>query len=286
MTPPSLPRYQGSLFDSARWAEVELRPGDVVLSTPPKCGTTWTLAMIYLALHGPEVRFNRLSSVAPWVDFHGGDPDAPTRNAQPANGRRLFKTHTPLDGLPLAEGVAFVTVYRDPGESFLSMRRHLANMTVPPPGHPNRGALKSAFDAFVSLPSNRVRFDGVTLSSVIHHLRCSEARAALRLHYAAMSHDPLAALRAIAEFIGITLAPDSQQSIVETTRKDVMRRRAEHFAPEANTGLFKDDARFFSSREQFSEHLVDTQREMLLQRARIELGAKPAAWLCQTEQAL
>ena len=35
-------RYRGIVHDSARWDGFELRPGDIVISTPPKCGTTWT----------------------------------------------------------------------------------------------------------------------------------------------------------------------------------------------------------------------------------------------------
>ena len=35
-------RYEGVVFDSSRWDGFALRPGDIVISTPPKCGTTWT----------------------------------------------------------------------------------------------------------------------------------------------------------------------------------------------------------------------------------------------------
>jgi aryl sulfotransferase len=30
------------VWDSARREGFELRPDDIVISTPPKCGTTWT----------------------------------------------------------------------------------------------------------------------------------------------------------------------------------------------------------------------------------------------------
>ena len=35
-------RYEASMYDSNRWDGFELRPGDIIISTPPKCGTTWT----------------------------------------------------------------------------------------------------------------------------------------------------------------------------------------------------------------------------------------------------
>jgi len=285
MSPSHLPRYRGSLFDSARWSEIDLRPGDIVVSTPPKSGTTWALAMVYLSLHGPDARFDTLSSVAPWVDFHGGRPDTPVPKAQSVHGRRLFKTHTPLDGLPLVDGVAVITVYRDPGESLLSMRRHLRNMTAPPSDHPNRGPLAEAFDAFLSRPLDRARFDGVTLSGLHHHLRRSQTASAVRLHYADMSADPVAALRTIVGCIGARLDPASEQAIIDLTGKKAMRRNSVSYTPEANTGLFKNDERFFSGREEHVERLTGAQHVAMFARMRTELDENSAAWLCRPQQA-
>ncbi|TMA51013.1 MAG: sulfotransferase domain-containing protein [Deltaproteobacteria bacterium] len=38
---PTAPR-----FDNRRWAGFEPRPGDIFVCTPPKCGTTWTQAIV------------------------------------------------------------------------------------------------------------------------------------------------------------------------------------------------------------------------------------------------
>ncbi|MDF2758993.1 MAG: hypothetical protein K0S99_1625, partial [Thermomicrobiales bacterium] len=35
-------RYRSIIADSARWDGFAFRPGDVVISTPPKSVTTWT----------------------------------------------------------------------------------------------------------------------------------------------------------------------------------------------------------------------------------------------------
>ena len=37
-----LVRYRTHVFDSSRWDGFEFRPDDIVISTPSKCGTTWT----------------------------------------------------------------------------------------------------------------------------------------------------------------------------------------------------------------------------------------------------
>ena len=49
-------RYEASMYDSNRWDGFELRPGDIIISTPPKCGTTWTqMICALLILQEPEL---------------------------------------------------------------------------------------------------------------------------------------------------------------------------------------------------------------------------------------
>ena len=42
----SLRPYRNAVFDHRRWAGFEPRPGDIFVCTPPKCGTTWTQAIV------------------------------------------------------------------------------------------------------------------------------------------------------------------------------------------------------------------------------------------------
>lgn len=61
-------RYQGIVFDSSRWDGFELRPGDIIISTPPKCGTTWTqMICALLVLQEPELPLP-LDTLSPWVE--------------------------------------------------------------------------------------------------------------------------------------------------------------------------------------------------------------------------
>jgi len=49
-------RNEGRVFDSSRWDGFELRPGDIIVATPPKCGTTWTqMICALLILQEPEL---------------------------------------------------------------------------------------------------------------------------------------------------------------------------------------------------------------------------------------
>ena len=46
MGKPPLPqrthRYKNMMVDSGRWDSFKPRDGDIIISTPPKAGTTWT----------------------------------------------------------------------------------------------------------------------------------------------------------------------------------------------------------------------------------------------------
>lgn len=54
-TDRKLVRYVGRAYDSARWAGFDPRPDDII-STPPKCGTTWTqMICALLILQTPEL---------------------------------------------------------------------------------------------------------------------------------------------------------------------------------------------------------------------------------------
>src|SRR5579871_587592 len=61
-------RYEASMYDSSRWDGFELRPGDIIISTPPKCGTTWTqMICALLVLQEPELPLP-LVTLSPWID--------------------------------------------------------------------------------------------------------------------------------------------------------------------------------------------------------------------------
>ena len=56
MADPQAPRtrYRSIVADSGRWDGFAFRSGDIVISTPPKCGTTWTqMLCALLVFDGP-----------------------------------------------------------------------------------------------------------------------------------------------------------------------------------------------------------------------------------------
>ena len=51
-----LKRYRNLVFDNSRWTGFRFRDGDIVISTPPKCGTTWMQTLCAMFVFGTPQR--------------------------------------------------------------------------------------------------------------------------------------------------------------------------------------------------------------------------------------
>src|SRR5690242_6097701 len=123
-------RYEASMYDSNRWDGFELRPGDIIISTPPKCGTTWTqMICALILLQQPELP-QPLDMLSPWIDMVTRARNEVFADLAAQTHRRSIKTHTPLDGIPHDRTVTYICVGRDPRDVALSMDRHMDNMDI------------------------------------------------------------------------------------------------------------------------------------------------------------
>src|SRR3954469_6240591 len=128
MTP--VRRYQGTVYDSNRWDGFELRPGDIIIAPPPKCGTTWTqMICALLILQEPELPLP-LDRLSPWIDMVTRARTEVFADLQAQTHRRFLKTHTPLDGIPNDPRVTYICVGRDPRDVALSIDHHIDNTDV------------------------------------------------------------------------------------------------------------------------------------------------------------
>src|ERR671912_955174 len=123
-------RYEASMYDSNRWDGFELRPGDIIISTPPKCGTTWTQMLCALVIFDGPGFPALLDQMSPWLDMSIRPLAEVTASLAAQTHRRFIKTHTPLDGLPLHPDVTYLVVGRDPRDVAISSEHHSANMDV------------------------------------------------------------------------------------------------------------------------------------------------------------
>jgi aryl sulfotransferase len=240
-------RYGGKIADPDRWYDFNPRVGDIVVSTPPKSGTTWTQGILSLLISGNPAVDAAISRDAPWIDIAtpGQDKIIASLNAQ--TGRRQAKTHTPFDGIPIWPDLRYIAVYRHPIDVHLSFRRHVENMTkvvlqdiYPPDIH-------EGFRIFLE-GSHR---DGASLSSIIDHYRSARALAdrenILCLHYADLTSDLDAAFVRISDHIGISHPAPVMEALVDAARFSNMKRNAERFAVSAREGFWRNDSDFFDS---------------------------------------
>jgi aryl sulfotransferase len=249
-------RYQSSEEDSDRWRRFPFREGDVVVSTRSKSGTTWMQQICLSLVHGSAALPAPLGELSPWVDWLA-EPEAvlfARLNAQP--GRRVVKTHTPLDGVILDPRAKYVVVVRDPLDMAVSLyhqsdnldRERIAELTgrpawTPPPRPPLSEWLvrwtRARADPMESMDS---------LAGVVHHTADAWARRddeqVLVMRYEELVADLEGRIHWLADRLDIRLGSHVWPSLVDGARFGSMRDAADVRTPDQR-GVLKDPAAFF-----------------------------------------
>ena len=271
---PAARRYSGGLTRPDRWQTWVPRAGDIVVCTPPKCGTTWTQTILVMLVHGGAVLPQTVPVLSPWVDADLGVPAAEVAAVLAAQtGRRVVKTHTPADGFPVWEGVTVIAVYRHPLDLLFSMRKHTANQTNPNPDDPSGWPLARSIRAFINDPTAHDAIGNDNLANVAMHYRETALSGRLPdlklFHYADMIRDGRRAVQALAIAAGIEADDSLIDRVTAATAFGAMKANAADYAPVAGTGFWKSDSNFFDSASsgkwegQLSADEIGTYRERL-----------------------
>lgn len=252
MMSPARSVYRGTITDPDRWAVWMPRVGDILVCTPPKCGTTWTQAILASLVHGGPDLPEKLGVLSPWVDADLGVPvEEVTAALAQQKGRRVVKTHTPADGFPVWDGVTVIAVYRHPLDAFFSLRKHIANRATIGPDHPMAGPLPDAFSSYLHGTVDTQDFERDSLAAlVLHYTRATQGDCPPNLtlfHYADMLRAPRQAIAEMAEAIGIAPDPALIEAVTAATAIGTMRAQAAQYTPVAGTGFWKSDAGFFDA---------------------------------------
>jgi hypothetical protein len=258
--------YRGGLTDSSRWREFPLRPDDIVISVPSKCGTTWMQMICALLIFQTPELPAALTTVSPWLDMRLRPIADVTRALEAQQHRRFIKTHTPLDGLPQRPGVTYVVVGRDPRDVAVSMDHHLTNLDygviyrllasgeeapTGPPTRPERPASKRERVLRWIHDPRPVTENLDSLRTVVHHLGQAWERrnepAVILVHHADLSRDLAGQMRRLADQLGIEVPRTRWPALVEAATFASMRAKAQHLAPDERLGLFNNNSAFFRS---------------------------------------
>jgi hypothetical protein len=291
------------MYDSARWDGFAFRPGDIVISTSPKSGTTWMQMLCALLVFQTPHLDRPLTEISPWLDQSTAPIEAVRTLLDAQQHRRLIKTHTPFDGLPVDDRVTYVCVGRDPRDVALSMGHHWDNLDMGNVLRLRQQAvgdedLTPFIEQLQARPDDaRARFrwwvdndDAVTstassLRTVVHHVdtfwtQRNRDNVAL-FHYSDLERDLTGEMRRLAETLGIAIATDRVEELVDAARFDAMRSRAHELAPGSDVGIFRDLESFFHAGHSGQWQAFASPDDLAHYDARLHELASPeiSAWL-------
>jgi hypothetical protein len=257
-------RYRSPDEDSARWWGFPLRPGDIVVSTRSKHGTTWMQMICALLVLGRPDLPAPLAEISPWLDWLGEARDAVYARLAAQGDRRVIKTHTPLDGLPLDGRVTYVVVARHPLDAAVSLYHQGANLdrgriraltgqgapagaAAPAPAAAPRPPLPEWLAAWIAADADPRR-DLDSLPGVLAHLGDAWARRGepnvVLVHYDDLVADRAGEMRRLADRLRIDVPAAAWPALVDAAGFDRMRAGADRLAPDPG-GILVDRAAFF-----------------------------------------
>jgi aryl sulfotransferase len=297
----SLVRYRSIVADNARWEGFGFRGDDIIISTPAKCGTTWTQMICALLIFQTSDLPLALDQHSPWLDMLTLKIEDVKSLLDAQSHRRFIKSHTPLDGLPWDERVTYITVGRDPRDVGISWDNHMNNLDLNafiaqrheavglddlaelmPDGIPTFPEEQiDRFWQWVDTPETGVG----SLIGTLHHLdtfwqRKDEPNVVL-LHYDDLGADLEGQMRALADRLGIEVAEDRWADLARAATFGSMRDRAEKAAPNATAPIWHDTKRFFNrgTSGQWRELLDDEGLRRYEERARGLVSSDLYGWV-------
>lgn len=245
--------YNGPATNTDIWNDFSLRPDDIIVNTPPKCGTTWTLNIVMMLIHGRVVPEAGNREAAPWLDCAFRDRKAIAASLSKLERRRCIKSHTPMDGIAYGAEPTYIVVYRHPVDAHFSFRNHVENMKE------NSGFIgmfppdiQAGFERFLDGPLTDAGCDDLTISSIVHHYAQAKVRQPKGnvhfFHYADLSRDLRGQIERLADILNIRLPAQIINDLTEANTFASMRKAAEASETRFHeSSPFIDHANFFAS---------------------------------------
>ena len=171
------------------------RPGDVIISTYAKCGTTWLQQIAHGLRTRGSMDFEEISQVSPWIEM-AGDLSWDLEADQPGD-MRLFKAHLSWEDVP--KGCRYICAFRNPVDVVGSYYRFFEDWWFEP-GSIDLDEMTRTL--FVNAPAG---------FGYWHHLitwwEQRDNPDVLLLCYEDMLEDLPGTVRTVADFMGIPLEP-------------------------------------------------------------------------------
>jgi aryl sulfotransferase len=236
--------YQNHHLDSTRWNYFEQRPGDIVVSTSYKAGTTWMQTIVANLLYPHGDLPMPATQLFPWLDMRIVPLELVLNQLGAQRERRCIKTHLPLDGLPYRDDVRYLMVGRDARDVFMSLLNHWGSHTPGFYGLMNSviGRVGDPFPEFGTDPRAMWRewmtrgwfeweSEGYPYWGHMHHASTwwefRDLPNIKLVHYADLLEDLEGQMRQIADYLGIDVPEYRWPDVVHACRFETVKRDPE-----------------------------------------------------------
>jgi aryl sulfotransferase len=227
--------YRTPIADNRRWANFDSRPGDIVVCTPAKCGTTWTQTIVHSLLWPDGDAPGGVMELSPWIEFELFPIEDVLSRLATQRHRRTMKSHSPADELPVFPDAQYVIVARDGRDAFMSMCNHMERFKAL--DHLNA---RASADGVAPLPNwngDVHGFFAIWLEQAGHfeHLASWWPRRhdpnVYLLHYNDLKADLGGEMRKLAGWLGLSLREDQWPAAIQRCTFEAMRERGGEIGP-------------------------------------------------------
>ena len=267
---------------ASRWASFPFRPGDIVISTPSKSGTTWMqMICALLVFQTPDLPAS-LDDLSPWLNQPSATRHGVFEKYIAQQHRRFIKSHNPLSDIPIVSQVTYIVVGRHPLDvavsRYFQRSRYFRDRDA---SHRHDYTSRRWLLEWIAEESPSVYSN--TLLGTLRHIsdaweRRDEPNIVLT-HYGDLSADLEGQMRYLATRLGITVSEPLWPRLVQAATFEQMRAAAERIQPLGDT--FKDHAAFFRRGSSGSGAELLTAAELAGYYARVARILEPdvLAWL-------
>lgn len=114
-------------FDTTKWEWIKLHKDDIVIATAYKSGTTWVQNIVKELLYIDQEAPAEFIACSTWFDFRLPPQETHKSILSAFKGRKLLKTHSPLDAIPFSRDIKYIYVGRDGRDCFMSLMNNFRN---------------------------------------------------------------------------------------------------------------------------------------------------------------
>ena len=289
--------YQNHHLDSTRWEHIDLRPGDIVISTAYKAGTTLAQTIVGNLIFWDRERPDVLLSASPWIEMRRNPIEEVRATIESQRHRRFLKSHVGLDGIPYQEDVQYLYIGRDPRDVFMSLWNHYSNHApgfvetlnavpgrVGDPFPPCPDEIRELWRQWITRGWFEWESDGYPYWSLLHHARSwwdyRHLPNILCVHYGDLLADLEGGIRRIADFLGIEHPDEAFRKITEACRFETVKKDADRVTGDMSWGFKNGNQTFFYKGTNGRWEGVLTEEDLdLYRQAMQKLPLDLARWL-------